>query len=146
MQPWELLLRQMSPGPFRGWIEYVQVNGILLYREHCTRRVMATGSTPPGCFVFGSSSSPRTRIDWCGAKIAPGLLAFARASTEIDVVIPEPSDHVVLLVPEALLLEYLGEDSSRSPPDVSSATWRSAGPHDPRPDRRVPGVGRVAGR
>ena len=110
VQPWELILRQMSPGPFRGRIEYVRVNGILFYRERCTRRVVATGTTPPGYFVFGSPSSQSAPIDWCGGKIHPGRLAFGRSSSEIDAVIPAGSDHVALLVPEVLLLGYLGEE------------------------------------
>ena len=39
VKPWEVKMRQMSPGQFRGRIEYLQINGILIYREHYTQRV-----------------------------------------------------------------------------------------------------------
>ena len=110
LQPWDLILRQMSPGRFGGRMEYVQVNGILCYREHWTHRVIGTGQTPGGFFLFGGSSSPGTQIDWCGAEIHPGRLAYGRSSTEVDFVIPDGSEHVALLVPEDLLRHYLGEE------------------------------------
>ena len=47
--PWELNLRQISPGPFRACLEYVQANGLLFYREHYSHRVMGLGATPAGC-------------------------------------------------------------------------------------------------
>ena len=54
--PWELSLRQMSPGVFHGQTEYLQVNGMLLYRERCSHRIMATGASPAGLFMFGAVS------------------------------------------------------------------------------------------
>lgn len=108
--PWEVILRQMSPGQFSGRMEYVQVNGILLYREHWSHRVIATGATPAGFFTFGGPSSPRTRIDWCGSELSARCLAFGRSSSEVDFVLPEDSHHVVLLAPNRLLERYLGEE------------------------------------
>jgi AraC family ethanolamine operon transcriptional activator len=112
-EPWDVFLYQMSPGSFRGRLEYVQVNRILLYREHWTRRVVGGGSTPSGYYMFGSPSSPETRIDWCGTTIGPTRLAFARPSTEFEFVTPEGCDHVVLLLPETLLYGHLGEQLVR---------------------------------
>lgn len=110
--PWQVILRQMSPGRFRGRMEYVQVNGILIYREHWTQRVLATGATPAGFFMFGGPASPRTRIDWCGSKLDPQCLAYGAPSTEVDFLIPQNSHHVAVLVPDGLLRRYLGEESA----------------------------------
>ena len=102
-QPWKLTLRQMSPGPFHGRLEYLHVNGILLYRERWTRRLVGTGKTPPGYYILGGPLLPETRIFWCGTTLGPTRLAFGKPSTEIEFVTPEGSDHLVLLIPEKLL-------------------------------------------
>ena len=112
-QPWDLILRQMSAGPFHGRLEYVYVNGILLYRERWTRRIVGTGKTPAGYYMLGGPSLPGTRIDWCGTTLGPTRLALANPSTEVEFVTPEGSDHVVLLIPEKLLSEHLGEHLTR---------------------------------
>jgi AraC-like DNA-binding protein len=105
------ILRQMSPGPFHGRIEYVELNGLLIYREHWTRRILATGATPEGYFVFGGSLSPRNSVDWCGGEANSRQLAFGRPSSEVDMVFPHQSHHAALLVPEDLMLHYFGEES-----------------------------------
>ena len=111
VQPWDLNMRQMSPGRFRGRLEYVQVHDIVMYREYYTRRVMGTGATPSGYLMVGSPSSLEHDIDWCGAEVRPEQLAFARPSAEVDFAVPEGSRHVVVLVPEDKLLGYLGVGS-----------------------------------
>ena len=111
VKPWEMILRQMSPGPFHGRIEYLQVNGMLVYREHWTRRILGNGATPEGYFMFGSSLAPANHIDWCGADINPRHLGYARPSSEIDFVTPDDNDHAVLLVPCDLMRYYFGEES-----------------------------------
>ena len=109
VRPWDLTIRQVSPGKYRARTEYVSLNGILLYREQCSRRLMVTGATPAGYLVLGSPGTTETRIDWCGGEIHPGRLAFGRSSTQIDCVVPAGSHHVVLLVPDDLAMKYLGE-------------------------------------
>ena len=33
LKPWDLTMRQLSPGSFRGRIEYVQIGAMIVYRE-----------------------------------------------------------------------------------------------------------------
>jgi AraC family ethanolamine operon transcriptional activator len=109
VRPWDVAIRQVSPGKYRAKTEYSGLNRILLYREHCSRRLMVTGATPAGYLVLGIPWSAGTKIDWCGGEINRGRLAFGRSSTEIDCVIPEGSRHLVLMVPEDLVRKHLGE-------------------------------------
>jgi len=109
LRPWDLTIRQVSPGKYRARTEYVSFNGFLLYREQCCRRLMVTGAIPAGYIMLGSPSTAEARIDWCGAEIHPGRLAFGGSSTEIDCVVPAGSHHVVALMPEDLARTYLGE-------------------------------------
>lgn len=110
-QPWEVIIRQMSPGKLHVWTEFLQVNGIILYREHWSNLAMITGATPEGYFVFGGPSVPEINVDWCGKELGKQRLAYAQCSTEIDLIIPDGSDHCALLVPKDLLLQHLDESS-----------------------------------
>ena len=109
VRPWDLTIRQVSPGKYRARTEYVSLGGILLYREQCNRRLMVTGATPAGYLVLGTPSAANLGIGWCGAELHPGRLAFGRSSTEVNCVVPAGSHHVVALVPEDLPRTYLDE-------------------------------------
>ena len=110
-EPWEVIHRQMSPGKFHARLDFLLVNGIILYRERWSHLTMVTGATPEGYFLFGGPSLPGNNIDWCGGDINSQSLAYAPTSTEVDFVIPDGSDHWVLLVPNELLLQHLDEES-----------------------------------
>jgi hypothetical protein len=110
LQPWDVVLRQMSSGKLHARMDYVQVNGILLYREHWSHRILGTGATPPGVFLFGGRTSSQSQACWCGIELGADRLDFARSSAEIDFATPDAETHVCLLVPEDLMLHYLGEE------------------------------------
>ena len=114
VRPWDVILRQMSPGRLHACMDYITVNGIVLYREHWSRRIIATGATPPGFFVFAGPLSPKPDIGWCGGKLTPESLAFGRPSSDIDFATPNGEAHICLLVPEVLLLRYLGAESAKA--------------------------------
>ena len=106
-RPWDVRHCQITPGPFFGWTDFVQVNGILFYRQGWSKRVIVDGATPPGFFLFGGSSPSRAPVSWCGVDVNRETLVYTQASTEIDFVVPDNSDHWVLLVPQDLLLGRL---------------------------------------
>lgn len=106
---WDVILRQMSPGPFHGQVELVQLNGLLFYREHWNRRVIANGATPAGYFVFGGSVSLENSVDWCGGHVNQEQLAIGHPSSEMEIIFPDESNHISLLVPHHLLQHYFGE-------------------------------------
>ena len=111
--PWETILRQMTQGSFHAQTEFVQVNDIIFYREHWNQRMIATGSTPEGYFVFGGSLSPPSgmSVDWCGGKANREQLAFARPSSEMQIIFPQETNHIALLIPLHLMQQYFGEES-----------------------------------
>jgi len=110
--PWETTLRQMTQGSFHSQTEYVLVNDIVFYREHWNQRMIATGSTPEGYFVFGGSLSyPSGRpIDWCGGEASRKQLAFGRPASEMEIIFPKETNHIGLLIPLYLMQHYFGEE------------------------------------
>jgi len=119
--PWDVVMRQVSLGRFHHQAEFLQVGGMLMYREHVTRRILVTGATPTGFFAFGGPVSPKTDIKWCGDSLGTQRLVFEPSGHEVDFVLPDDSHHIVLLVPSNLLLSFLDEETRA---DVLSQSQR----------------------
>jgi AraC family ethanolamine operon transcriptional activator len=111
VKPWELILKPVSLGPFHCLLECVQVNGILVYREHLALRQIATGSTPAGYFTFGGPLPASKPVDWCGIESTSKQLCYGRPVTEVDFILPEGSDHIAILIPTDLMRSYFGEET-----------------------------------
>ena len=109
--PWELILHPVSPGPFHCLLQCVQVNGILVYREHLALRQLATGSTPADYFTFGGPLPAKKSVDWCGGEATSKRLCYGLPGSEVDFVIPGGSDHVVILIPTNLMRSYFGDEA-----------------------------------
>ncbi|WP_428353979.1 hypothetical protein [Methyloprofundus sp.] len=105
----DVIHRQMSPGKFHARADFIQVNGIILYRERWSHLTLVQGATPAGYFMFGGISKPGRKVDWCGGELSRERLAYAPSSTEVDFTIPGGGDHCVVLVPRDLLLQHLDE-------------------------------------
>lgn len=112
VRPWDVILRQMAPGRLHSRLDYLQVNGILLYREHWSHRILATGATPAGYFFFGGPVADARAVGWCGTQISTECLAFGRPGAEVDFATPNDETHICILVPEVLLLDYLGAEAA----------------------------------
>ena len=106
--PWQLDMRQVSSGTLDARIHIGQVGGILATREYWSRGLVASGTTPSGYVALAGTGSEKT-IKWCGEEIDSQRVLCGIDSAEIDFATPDFEDHWVLLVPERLLLDYLGE-------------------------------------
>ena len=111
VNPWDVILRQTSPGQFHGRMEYLQVNGIIVYREHWSQSVLATGATPPGYFMFANTLLPEKRTDWCGQVVGHSSLAYGHPGCETHFATPKASRHVVILIPDHLMRSYFGKEA-----------------------------------
>jgi AraC family ethanolamine operon transcriptional activator len=99
VDPWEVKLRQVSPGPFLGSMQIVSLGDILLYRDCWSQRTIATGALPGGYFMLGSGARPSSGIDWCGSNVEGHLLALAPPEAEVDFIMPSNSPYLALLLP-----------------------------------------------
>jgi AraC family ethanolamine operon transcriptional activator len=109
--PWELVMRQVSFGPLQANLEFLQLDGILINRERWSNRVVATGSTPAGFIALAGPCTDRG-FHWCGQEVDQSRVACGIDSAEIEFVTPESADHWVILIPESLIVEYLGEETA----------------------------------
>jgi len=114
MGQWDLQMRQISAGKFHGQIEYVEVAGLLLYREHYSQRAITTATTPKDSYLFACNRPGAADLNWCGKYLKQcDLLAFSQPGNEIKAITPDCSDHVIVEVPRHLLQQVLpGEDAA----------------------------------
>jgi AraC family ethanolamine operon transcriptional activator len=111
VDPWKVNLRQTETGRFHGRLEFVQLNGILVYREHWSRSILATGATPKGYFMFGGTLSPKKRTTWCDQVLDAGNLACGRPGSETEFTTPSDARHAVILVPTDMIRSYFGVET-----------------------------------
>jgi AraC-like DNA-binding protein len=109
--PWELVMRQMSLGPLQANLEFLQLDGMLINRERWSNRVLATGATPAEFIALAGPCTDRG-FKWCGKEVDQSRVACGIDSAEIEFVTPVTADHWVILVPQDLLVDYLGEETA----------------------------------
>ena len=111
VDPWKVALRQTEAGRFDGRLEFVQFNDILVYREHWSRSILATGATPKGYFMLGGTLSPQKRTTWCRQVLDSSNLACGRPGSETEFTTPTDARHAVILLPADLMRSYFGEET-----------------------------------
>ena len=109
--PWDVVLRQVSVGPYHARSDYVYVGGIHVTRHRVAQREMGTGASPAGCFTFVSPLSPGNSINYCGVESTPQRLCYARPDSEVDFISPAGTDHAIIAVPTDLMRGYFGNDT-----------------------------------
>ena len=111
VDPWKVNLRQTETGRFDGRLEFVKFGDILVYREHWSRSILATGATPKGYFTLAGSLSPEKRTTWCRQVLDSGDLACGRPGSETEFTTPSDSRHAVILLPADLMRSYFDEET-----------------------------------
>lgn len=118
VDPWDVTLRQVSPGPFRGRMQFASLGDILIYRDCWSQRTVARGALPRGYFMLGTGARPHSGINWCGDDTDAQLLALTPPDTEIDFIMPAATPYVAILLP----IRYLHSLSGGEINDLPSLT------------------------
>jgi AraC family ethanolamine operon transcriptional activator len=114
MGQWDLDIKQLSTGRFEARIEYVEVAGMLLYREHFSHRTLIMASSPADAFLFGCSRSGYPELNVCGKYLQYDNLAFCHPGTEVHCITPDMDQHVVLEVPRHRLEQIMPDWEAES--------------------------------
>jgi AraC family ethanolamine operon transcriptional activator len=110
VDPWLLDMRQMSAGKLHARINFVEVNGMLLNREHWSQSVSATGATPADYLAL-SGPCTENSFQWHGTEIDSQHLYYAFDAADAEFLTPVDADHWVILVPKDQIIDHLGEES-----------------------------------
>jgi AraC family ethanolamine operon transcriptional activator len=114
VDPWQVMLRQVSPGSFQGTMQFARIDEFLIYRDNWSQRTVATGALPADYLAVAGPARPNSGIDWCDAELTTQRLALALPDAELDFIIPSQTPHLVLLIPVHCLELYFGEEAANS--------------------------------
>jgi AraC family ethanolamine operon transcriptional activator len=104
-------MRQMSPGKLHARINFVELNGLLLNREHWSHSVSAIGATPAGYLALGGPCTERT-FKWHGTEVDSQHFIYGFDAADAQFLVPGGEEHWVILVPKDLIISHLGEESA----------------------------------
>jgi AraC family transcriptional regulator, ethanolamine operon transcriptional activator len=96
-QRWDLRIRQLGCGPFRGQLKFLQLGGIQVFRAAVNRRVHVEGWPPPGCFGFAPVLAANENAVWRGRRLKAGQVRVHVPGQEADHVTPAGHYQLVAL-------------------------------------------------
>ena len=111
VDPWQLVMRQMSPGKMHARINFVELNGMLLNREHWSQSVSAIGATPAGYLALAGPWAEKT-FKWHGTEVDSQHFIYGFDAADAQFLLPADEEHWVILVPKDLIISHLGEESA----------------------------------
>jgi AraC family ethanolamine operon transcriptional activator len=111
VSPWQLDMRQMSHGKMHARIDFVELNGMLLNREHWSQSVSAIGATPAGYLALAGPCTERT-FKWHGTEVDSQHFIYGFDAADAQFLLPADEEHWVILVPKELIISHLGEESA----------------------------------
>jgi len=114
VDPWRVMLRQLSPGAFQGTMQFARIGELLIYRDNWSQRTLATAALPADYLMVGGPARPSRSINCCGAELNSQRLALALPDAQLDFIIPSQTPHLVLLIPVHCLKVSFGEEAANS--------------------------------
>jgi AraC family ethanolamine operon transcriptional activator len=111
VDPWQLNMRQMSPGKLHARINFVELNGMLLNREHWSQSVHAIGATPAGYLALAGPWAEKT-FKWHATEVDSQHFIYGFDAADAQFLLPADEEHWVILVPKELIISHLGEESA----------------------------------
>jgi AraC family ethanolamine operon transcriptional activator len=115
LAPWDVRLRQVSPGAFEGNKQHASLGDIAVFRDCWSQHGVATGALPADYLVLGAGIKLGNGIDWCGTRCDAQMLAMAPPGSEHSFSIPAHTPHVVMLLSMRCLHALLGNSESLAP-------------------------------
>jgi AraC family ethanolamine operon transcriptional activator len=83
---WDLRIRQLGRGPFRGQIKFLQLGGIQVFWVATNRRVHFEGWPPFGCFGCAPVLAANENAVWRGRHLKAGQVRVAVPGQQADLV------------------------------------------------------------
>jgi AraC family ethanolamine operon transcriptional activator len=96
---WDLRLRQLGRGPFRGRLQFLQLDGVQVLRLAVNRLIHIEGCPPLGCFGCFPVLAPNEKAVWGGRRLKAGQVrVFNLNQTADHVTAPDQYQLVALVV------------------------------------------------
>jgi len=101
---WDLRIRQLGRGPFRGQLEFLQLGGIQVFRVAVNRKIHVEGWPPPGSFGCAPVLAANENATWRGRRLNAGQVRVLVPGQEADHVTPADHYQMVALAVDADLV------------------------------------------
>ncbi|MDH3901487.1 MAG: hypothetical protein OEU51_10625, partial [Gammaproteobacteria bacterium] len=111
VSPWQLDMRQMTPGKLHARIDFVELNGLLLNREQWSHSVSAIGATPAGYLALAGPCTERN-FKWHGTEVDSQHFIYGCDAADAQFLLPDDEEHWVILVPKDQIISHLGGESA----------------------------------
>jgi hypothetical protein len=69
---WDLRFRQLGRGPFRGRLQFLQLEGVQVFQLAVNRLMHIKGCPPPGSFGCFPVLDPNIKAVWSGRRMKVG--------------------------------------------------------------------------
>jgi AraC family ethanolamine operon transcriptional activator len=100
---WDIRFQQFGPGPFRGALSIVQVDGVQLLRVTMNRTILASGVPPRGVIPLSPVTPANRSAIFRGERLRPGQLNFVAPGDEINHLTSAAYDNIIVAVDANLL-------------------------------------------
>src|SRR5204863_9813730 len=81
---WDTAFSQLSPGPFRGELEFLKLPDVTFYRVSANREILARGSHLPGTFGFSVVTQQPVSSIWLGRPLGRDQVIFLGPKGTVD--------------------------------------------------------------
>jgi len=103
---WDLRVRQLGRGPFRGHLQVLELGGIQVFRVAVNRMVHAEGWLPPGSFGWAPVLAANENAIWRGRRLKAGQVRVGVPGQQVDhVTAADHSQWVAMAADGALVRE-----------------------------------------
>jgi AraC family ethanolamine operon transcriptional activator len=81
---WDLRFRQLGRGPFRGRLQFLQLEGVQVFRLSVNRLMHIEGCPPPGSFGCFPVLHPNQKAVWSGRRLKVGQVRVGGLNQTAD--------------------------------------------------------------
>jgi AraC family ethanolamine operon transcriptional activator len=106
LRGWNQQYQQISPGPFRGELEQIHLDGVRLFRESTTQRVHQAGAHRAGELTMVLPLRLSEPQRWRGMSVGVGDIAFLWGEQEIDMCTPQQCELFAVTVDRDAFAAY----------------------------------------
>ncbi|RDU98816.1 helix-turn-helix domain-containing protein [Trinickia dinghuensis] len=110
MDGWSLHLDQLSPGPFRGEIHEIRVDGVQLVRERVNRALLKRGEVRERATSFSIPLEVEGAGYCGGAQLRDRVTLVSNSRSQPELRTPEQHDVAILTVPGDKLASFASPD------------------------------------
>ncbi len=97
---WDQQFAQLSPGQFKGGLDFAQVGERQIMREYYDKKLRYCGRTPPGTYGFALPFKQAGTSNWVGYEVDDNTVIVQAPDMEAHLVSAEKWDSMVLSVSE----------------------------------------------